>query len=55
MLLDAFWVPEEELVALVDPPLGAGGLSARMTYQEEFMACPRKGHRRNGMEACVAN
>ena len=43
MLLDAFWVQEEELVALGDPPSGAGGPRDWMSYQEEFMTCHGRG------------
>ena len=49
-LLDAFWVPDEELVAFRErSPV------PRTACQEEFMACPRKGHKGNGTSACVAN
>ena len=37
------------------PPSGEGEPRAWMTYQEEFMACLRKGRRGNGTPACVAN
>ena len=50
MLLDAFWVPGEELVALADR-----SSVTRTACQEEFMAFPWKGHRGNGTPVCVPN